>query len=124
MKNYLLYPLDYKEDVAEEIDNGCGTEGWKGKLIPDTIYGVSISEACRIHDYGYHFGKTMADKEQADSDFLFNIRRTIIHETRWTKFLNWNRRKRAYIYYLAVAKLGKEAFLEGKDGVKKIEVKK
>lgn len=115
MKAYIKYPIWYSEEAANKVNNGCGTSGWKGKLVPDTIYGISISEACKVHDFEYHMGLIADEKEMADIRFLANIKLTIKHESKWSSFLNPLRYVRAKTYYNAVAKFGDDAFFDGKE---------
>lgn len=90
--------------------NGCGPDGWKSVIVPDTIYGLCITDACNIHDWMYLFGNTIDDKDRADRVLLNNIIRII--EAKTTK--NWFGRnilkplryRRAKIYYDAVHYLG------------------
>lgn len=101
---------------VKEVINGCGPQGWKGCLVPDTIWGLSISEACNIHDWMYHCGETIADKEEADRVFLNNCLRLI--EARggiW--FIKRMRMNRAYAYYLAVKQFGGPFFWEEKNPI-------
>ena len=95
-------PADYKP-------NGCGPSGWKGDLVPDTLGGIDISEACNIHDYMYYVGGTEEDKELADRYFLINML-TIIHrdDTWYTNesiAIKW-----ATNYYVAVVQCGNDYF--------------
>lgn len=118
MKDYISYPINYDEGIARMVNNGCGTSGWKGKLVPDTIYGISISEPCKVHDYEYHRGTIADEKEMADIRFYKNLKLTIKHESKWwNKALNPLRYIRAKAYYTAVANFGDGAFFDGKTGV-------
>lgn len=113
--------MNWDPEVASKVSNGCGPAGasWKAWIVPDTIYGLKISPACDIHDFMYHTGYTIEDKNKADSIFLDNLYKLIDNNTSWwNKWLNPVRRVRAYEYYLAVRVAGKEAFLAGKDGRK------
>ena len=111
--HYLKYPLGYQEDVADKVNNGCGTSGWKGKLVPDTIYGHNISEPCKIHDYEYHIGTILDEKEKADHRFYCNLLDTVRYKTKWwNKWLLPLKEKRCWIYYLAVHKAGDSAFFD------------
>lgn len=101
-------------EVRARVCNGCGTKGWKGKLVPDTIYGLKISEACNIHDWMYAQGSTLADKDEADRVFLNNILRIIAAEG-GINALQWLRRRRAHTYYESVARFGGPAFWDGKN---------
>jgi len=112
MKPYLKYPKGYDKSKV----NGCGPAGWKYDLVPDTIYTISVREACNIHDYKYWSGKTWEDKEAADREFLRDMNLTFDYEAKWSKFLNSLRRVRAAEYYLAVSQAGDNAFLKGKEG--------
>ena len=54
MTQELYKPESYKRAQASEIDNvcnGCGSKGLGGWLVPDTLYGLSVTEACNIHDW-------------------------------------------------------------------------
>jgi len=115
---YLSRGPTWNEKKARLVNNGCGTAGWKGKLVPDTIYAVNIKAACLIHDYNYFIGKTLSDKYSADIRFYYNLLDIIEHQTTWkSRFLNPLRRRRALTYYQAVEFAGKQAFLKGKEGV-------
>lgn len=101
-------------EEKERICNGCGTKGLCGFIVPDTVYGLCITPACQIHDYQYHVGETIADKDSADRAFYNNMLRIIDASTR-PRFLKKLRRRRAKTYYLAVAELGGPAFWAGKN---------
>lgn len=94
------------------ICNGCGAAGAKFDFVPDTIYGLRITEACFIHDYAYHIGRTAEDKVAADLQFLNNLMTIINTKSHWS--LKALRRWRAMTYYTAVCDKGHAAFWEGK----------
>ena len=94
-----------------EICNGCGSAKAKFDFIPDTIYGLIITEACDIHDYDYHVGETEEDRQAADLRFLNNLMIIVNMKGGW---LRWFRRRRALKYYEAVRELGSDAFWAGK----------
>ena len=106
--------VDASEAEKASVCNGCGTAGWKGKLVPETMWGLRISEACQVHDWMYREGKTESDKVFADMLFLRNLLRMINAHGGWLKVL---RRYRAMSYYNAVAEAGNAAFWAGKDKV-------
>ena len=91
------------------ISNGCGPDGWRGKLIPDTLGGIDIGEACSIHDYMYGVGGTELDREMADRDFLINMLTIIHRDDNWLTnegvAIKW-----ASKYYIAVVEYGKDYF--------------
>lgn len=118
-KNYRLFaPQGYRdlsEQAKREICNGCGAASAVVDFIPDTIYGVDISECCNIHDYMY----AMADpdieqKKEADRVLLNNLLR-VINAKSGNRFMRLLRSLRALIYYLAVKHFGGPAFWSGKN---------
>lgn len=94
------------------VCNGCGTAGWKGKLVPNTMWGLDIRKACDIHDWMYHFGKTEEDRYEADKAFLSNLVRIINANG---GILAGLRRYRAVTYYNAVHRFGGPAFWDNKN---------
>lgn len=101
-------------DELGQVVNGCGTSGWKGKLVPETLYGLSVSESCNIHDWMYHHGKDINDKNVADRVFLNNMIRTIEDEGGFC-LLRKLRLRRARLYYRAVENFGGPAFWANKN---------
>jgi hypothetical protein len=97
-----------------ELCNGCGTKGLGGLLVPDSLYGINITEACNIHDYMYVEGMFPEDKDEADRTFLNNMLRLITFYG-GPRILQWLRRRRAYSYYLAVKHFGGPAFWNRKN---------
>lgn len=94
-------PLDYE-------GNGCGS-GWKEPLVPDSLGGIDISEACAIHDYDYDIGGNEYDFSTANKNLLFNMLTIIHRDDTWLTnadiAVKW-----ASKYYLAVVEYGKEYF--------------
>ena len=108
----LYSPESYKKATKGELElwtNGCGSAQAKFDFVPDTIWFLSIKEACRIHDWMYHMGRTAEDKEEADRVFLYNMLR-IINARSKSKFLKRWRCRRAHIYYTMVVWRGGPAF--------------
>lgn len=107
--------IDTPADVLVIILNGCGAAGAKVDLVPDTCYGLNIKHACNVHDYGYHAGKTIGHKNEADRRLLNNVIRLIDHpdakQWRWLRAL---RKKRAKTIYYAVKHLGGPAYWDKK----------
>jgi hypothetical protein len=113
-KAKLLAPRSYVNALPEvrlAVSNGCGTEGWKGKLVPDTIWFLNITEICHIHDWMYAIGETQEEKDEADRIFLANLDALI---DSGSILLRFPRRHRAYKYYLAVAIAGEKAYWHNK----------
>lgn len=94
------------------ICNGCGSANSKFDFVPDTIYFLSIKEACHRHDYAYHVGESEEDRLIADRQFLNNML-TII-ENNSNLIMRPLRRRRALKYYEAVRELGSKAFWANK----------
>lgn len=102
----LIIPKDMPDDFK---GNGCGSEGWLGKLAPDSLAGIDISEACRAHDWLYTKGGYEHDKEYADITFLHNMMVIIKRDdTIWT---NEDKAQRlAFVYYNSVVEYGHKYF--------------
>ncbi len=112
----LYAPKEYWETQDRTaICNGCGTKGLGGILVPDTLYGLSVTDACNIHDWMYAYGRSAADKEEADRVFLNNMVRIVQGRTQWG-WLKSLRLRRARKYYLAVKYGGGPAYWTGKNG--------
>lgn len=86
--------------------NGCGTEGWMGALVPDTIYCLSISRACDIHDWMYCLGEKLDDKATADVVFQKNLI-ALVRQSASRSWAGWvlkiPREYRCFTYYVAVS---------------------
>ena len=105
--------LSYRQDYRPSKDcNGCGA-GWSAKLIPNSIYGVSIRPACCIHDDRYEYGLTIEDKDSADREFLNNMLRLIEVNDKWY-YPTVLARRRALKYYEAVKYFGGTAYWKNK----------
>ena len=114
----LYAPIEYidaDESVKKNICNGCGPAKAKFDFIPDSIFGVSIHEACQVHDWMYEFGKTINDKDIADRVFLNNMIRLIDGKTNQWKWTRKLRKRIAWGYYEAVVKFGGSAYWDGKN---------
>lgn len=101
-------------EVRKQVINGCGPGGWKVDLIPDSLYGLDISEACNIHDWMYTAGATLKDKAEADRVFLNNMIR-LINSKGSIWIIKRLRLRAAKAYYEAVDHFGGPAFWEGKN---------
>ena len=122
----LFAPESYWQATPEQLNmivNGCGTSGWKGKLVPEKLWGVSVSESCNIHDWMYHHGVDIKDKEQADRVFLNNMLRTIECSTS-NGFVKKLRIRRARVYHHAVCYFGGPAFWENKNKPDQVKLAK
>lgn len=112
----LFAPESYYNDPrVTEIAGGCGPGEIGDWIVPDRVWGVSIKDACKIHDWMYWIGRTKEDKEEADRVFLNNMLRLIEAYDGWSRVLNGFRRYRAVTYYNAVRDLGGPAFWNEKN---------
>lgn len=123
--SYLYAPESFlraSEEVVKQVANGCGTAGWKGKLVPDTILGLNITLICNIHDWMYAEGATQWYKDHADCIFLYNMQNEINNAPGVLNYLlRYHRRLRAHEYYLAVVAFGDDPFWDGKDKIHRKE---
>lgn len=107
--------LEAPAGLVRKVCNGCGSALSKFDFVPDTVWGLRISEACRIHDWMYFCGRGDAQKLEADVVFLGNLLRIIERaEGVVNRILRWPRRIRALTYYQAVVELGGTAYMAGK----------
>jgi hypothetical protein len=106
--------MELDEIERFKICNGCGSAQAKFDFVPDSIYGLSIREACYRHDYAYWWGKTEQHKKAADRQFLANML-TIIEQESGNALTRTLRSLRAVKYYMAVRDLGDKAYWAGKE---------
>ena len=98
-------------DIVDAITGGCGPGGFGDKFVPDKIYGLSVTAACKVHDWTFGVWNDEESFNVANELFKENMY-IIIKEHGGYKWLQWLRRRRAYKYYLAVAKLGMSSYLD------------
>ena len=101
-------------DEVSRVAGGCGPGGFGDFLVPDKIWGLDVSHACRIHDWMYHLGETLADKDEADRVFLNNMLR-LVEAAGGPGWLQRLRANRAHTYHLAVATFGGPFFWKDKN---------
>lgn len=110
-------PRAYRDAPASERSqhcNGCGPKSAFVDIVPDSIWGLDVSEACNIHDWMYAHGRTIEDKREADRTFLNNMLRMIENAGGWS-LLRLLRRRRALKYFWAVDVFGGPAFWDSKN---------
>ena len=101
-------------DQRNEVCNGCGSQSALFDYVPDTIWGLDISQACNVHDWMWHTGLDERDRTAADLAFLNNMLR-LIDAAEGVWFMKWLRRKRALKYYNAVRDFGGAKYWENKN---------
>jgi len=117
MSTELFAPPDYWKLTPKQksrVCNGCGTKGIIGHIIPDSLWGLSILEACYIHDFMYAIGDSIEEKDEADRVFLNNMLR-LVDSGSSNPISSWFRSRAAVKYYYAVRDCGGPAFWEGKN---------
>jgi len=117
MKPYTLESTAaYKALTPEEkakIVNGAGAaDQWISSFIPNTMYGLDVTECFNIHDFDYHVGVSRKDKNVADRRLLENLMIAINANSGF--IMGMLRRRRALKYYEAVHKFGDDAFFKNK----------
>ena len=90
------YP-DLSEKEKNMLLNKCGGDTITAALVPNTIIGTDISEACNIHDWMYINGKTKKEKALADFIFDQNIK-TLINSEKDSAFKYYIKRTIGKIY--------------------------
>jgi hypothetical protein len=99
-RGLLVAPVGFWELTPErkaEICNGGGPKGW-GWLVPDTMWGLSMTDCFDIHDYDYHI---RTKKRVADKRMYSNLRAKINAHGGFFRRL---RLCRAWLYYQGVSK--------------------
>lgn len=102
----------------KRVCNGAGPRNF-GWLVPDTIYGLSITQAANIHDWMYQYGKTIEDKDRADRVFKNNMQRLVDakkNQWGWVKKLRY---RRIRFMYWVVCEYGGPPFWVNKNTNKK-----
>jgi len=119
----------FREEHPEEWKTfGCGP-GWLGDLlVPDKIYGISVKEACRIHDWYTRFWDAKpseSDRAMIDRIFKWNMLRIIAPKVKDEELL-LKCLKRVQLYYWAVRTFGGPSYWEERNPAtqyKTVEVK-
>jgi hypothetical protein len=115
--------------VHEEdfLSFGCGPGGAGDKLVPDTMYGLDISPACRVHDWYYRFFPEDTEEARAMADRIMknNLLRIVEAHTK-NRVLLWLRRRRCHTYYTMVRMFGAPSYFHDRNAEefeKEVEVK-
>ena len=113
---FLCVPVGYRELKTKDsvkfhaIVNGCGAGSSLIDFVPDTVWGLSVKEACNIHDYSWYVCPgTEEEFHRWNQIFLNNMCRIIDYETSWP-WLRKLRKLRAKKYYKAVETFGASVF--------------
>jgi len=107
---------EFKRLFPEEWASfGCGPGGFGDWIVPDTMWGLNISEACRVHDWYYRFywDRSTEAKKFADTLLMDNCRAIIEQGSSNVIILNL-RYIRCRTYYFMVDRCGQSAWDEAR----------
>jgi hypothetical protein len=104
------FQLQFPDEFASY---GCGPGGVGDYLVPDTIHGLRVQNACRIHDWGYRHADAASedDRKRHDVIFRFNLIRIVDFYTT-SKLMKRLRYRRVKTYYDMVRIFGGPAYWE------------
>lgn len=105
----------------DEIDfklvvNGCGPSGVGDRLVPDSVWGLKITDACAIHDWMFTVFNDEKGFGLANQVFLDNMVRINKDKTKWG-WLRKLRSRRILKYYYAVKNFGRVFFYDAHRGL-------
>lgn len=100
--------LALTQEEKAKICNGVGAAEGLSKLLPDTVFGMSIADIADQHDYDYWLGGTTADRLNADIVFFNSMLRRF--KNMGSAFLYPFRRHRAKVYFKFLREFGFKHF--------------
>lgn len=111
----LQVPKSFKaasEELIKNVTGGCGPGGLGDRVVPDTMWLLKVTAACKIHDWTFQVWNDDQSFIIANDLFLQNLK-AIIHQHGGWKWLQKVRKVRAKTYYWAVSgSKGKKAYLD------------
>lgn len=96
---------EMRPQAKAKICNGCGSKG--GIDVPDTMYGLSVTKSCDIHDFMWYYAKSIDDLHEANDIFYDNMKSEIKNGSWWFRGVRYIR---AHTYYRAVSLIGTESY--------------
>jgi len=114
---------EFKKKFPDEFKSyGCGPGGVGDFLVPDTIYGLSVRDACRIHDFGYRHSSVSSEEDRKKHDRILrnNCLRIVNDHTKY-RILKMLRYRRVKTYYMAVRFFGSPAYWEERNDEKEVQ---
>jgi len=107
---------DATDETRGEVVNGCGPGGLGDFLVPDTVWGLNIKPACKIHDWCFVVFNDEAGFKLSNRIFMDNMER--INRAKTTcGWLRWLRSMRIRKYYRAVSDFGRLFFYDAHVGL-------
>jgi len=103
---------DASEELRNAITGGCGPGGAGDMLVPDTIYLLKVTLACKIHDFCYAIWNSPEGFIKANNIFKNNMLRIINQHGSWCSQLHYLRKKRTIKYYKAVKYFGETSYFD------------
>ena len=100
----------YLEDDQSAAVNGCGPKHLGDFLVPDTVWGLSVKPACKIHDWMYTVYNSEAGFKLSNTIFLDNMLR--INASTKNVLLRYLRTRRIMKYYRMVNTFGRLFFYD------------
>lgn len=99
---------------------GCGPGGIGDYLVPDTVYFLDISPACRVHDWQYRFSPDASSAARKGHDKILSYNSMMIVRYYTTnQGLYLLRRRRIKTYYQMVRAFGSPSYWnEGRNEAK------
>lgn len=114
----LAAPQSFWQAGTEQVNslvNGCGPGGFGDRLVPDTVWFLSIKPACKIHDWMFLVYNCEAGFDLANTVFKDNMAR--INQTTKQVWLKYLRTKRIKKYYWICAFSGRLFYYDAHLGV-------
>ena len=103
---------EFKKKYPDEFSSyGCGPGGLGDFVVPDTVYFLSVRDACRIHDWGYRHAPEASDEDRKRHDrILSNNMLRIVNAKTKSKILRKLLYRRCKTYYQMVRAFGGPAY--------------
>jgi len=104
--------LKFEQEFPEEyMSFGCGPGGLGDWFVPDTMWGLSVRDACRQHDHDYRFGVGYSEEHRKECDERLRKNCLIIVDAlSESKTMKWLRHIRVQTYYYMVHNFGGKAY--------------
>lgn len=102
-------------EQINSLVNGCGPGGFGDRLIPDTVWFLSVKAACKIHDWMFLVYNCETGFELSNQVFMDNMAR--INQTTKQAWLRFLRARRIKKYHQAVCDFGRLFYYDAHLGV-------
>lgn len=99
------------ESFHYDLVGGCGPGGVGDYFVPDTVWFLKITLACKIHDWCFLVWNNKEDFDKANNIFKNNMMR-IIEQKKSSNWVKNIRRRRAWKYFKAVDCFGESSYYD------------